>query len=102
MVIWPTVLRVALSLCTFSCGQTIDVGGRTIAVESHSLWSGVEIACHETSSTIECGRHKLEVTADSIELAEGKKVAIPPDCKAVKLVSERGKLEIYFDGVEAN
>ena len=82
MIIWPTVLQVALSFCTFSCERTIDAGDRAIAVESHSLWSGVETACHEASSTIECGKLKLEVTADSIEMANGKTVAIPPAGKA--------------------
>jgi hypothetical protein len=101
MVIWPTVLRVALSLFTF--GGSTDVGGRTIAVESHSPWSGVvTFAGNEASSTIQCGNQKLEVTADSIKIVDGKTVAIPPDCKAVKLISDHGKLQIYFDGVAAD
>jgi hypothetical protein len=102
MTILPTVLSVAISLVSFGVGGSTNVAGRTISAETTGLFSGVAFADHKASSTVKCGKHKLEVTADELQIAGGKTIAIPPTCKAVKLVNKQGKLKIYFDGAAAN
>jgi hypothetical protein len=102
MSILPTVLSVALSLCSFSISGTTEVAGRTIAAESTGLFSGVAFADHKASSTVKCGKHKMEVTADAIQITGGQTIAIPSTCKAVKLVNKQGKLKVYFDNIAAN
>ena len=54
------------------------------------------------TATVELGAHTARVTADAIELAGGRTVKIPPNCKKIELFETRKGLRILLDRAEQN
>lgn len=51
-------------------------------------------------ATLQLGQHTARVTAESIELAGGRAVKIPANCKRIELIETRRGIRVIFDGAE--
>lgn len=52
------------------------------------------------TATVQLGSRLSVVTADQVELAGGRIVKIPTNCRKVELLATRGEVRVLFEGAE--
>jgi hypothetical protein len=76
------------------------VSGREVKGRMASLFAPARYLSDGRTATVQLGSQQSQVTADQVELASGRIVKIPANCKQVELLATRGDVRIFFDGQE--
>ena len=76
------------------------VSGREVKGRMSSLFVSARYRSDGKTATVQLGSHTTQVTADQVELAGGRIVKIPANCKQVELLATRGDVRVIFDGQE--
>ncbi len=76
------------------------VSGREVMGQMASLFASARYWSDGKTATVQLGSRTSQVTADQVELAGGRIVKIPANCKKVELLATRGDVRVLFDGQE--
>ena len=63
-----------------------------------SLFASARYLSDGKTATLQLGSQGSRVTAEQVELASGRIVKIPANCKQVELLATRGDVRVLFDG----
>ena len=76
------------------------VSGREVVGRMAGLFPPARYLSDGKTATLQLGSQGLRVTAEQVELASGRVVKIPANCKKVELLATRGDVRVLFDGQE--
>src|SRR2546421_9938051 len=76
------------------------VSGREVMGQMASLIAPARYVSDGKTATVQLGSQRSQVTANQVELATGRIVKIPANCKQVELLATRGDVRVLFDGQE--
>jgi hypothetical protein len=105
------ILALVAALAVVGVGVVLDPllpnrlylkGGQLeVSAVSAGLFSPVRLEGDARGPIVQLGKHTAHLTAQEVELSDGRSIPIPRACRRLEVRESRGGILVLFDGVEA-